>query len=404
LLQWCFFFISVQTEGGAAITFLDTPGHAAFSALRQRGANGADLVILVVAGDDGVMEQTKESIRMIKEANVPMIVAINKIDKGDSDVDRTKQMLLQEGIQLEDFNGDVQCVAISAAKGMNLPALVDAILVQAELLNLCSEFKGPIEGVVLESRVDPGRGRLCTALVQRGALRKGAILVAGTAFAKVRGMFDEHGSPLLKAGPSTPVEVIGWRELPSAGDAIYEVESEKFAKSVIDSRIQEELKEKAKSDSVVIQQKTQQHLTNYKAMLAEKRRLGRFRLKPTGPRTKQFIPDDTIRLSILVKGDVDGSVEALLDVLETYDCHSQCRLDLVHYGVGDVSENDVKLAETFSAIIYGFNVKISEEFKTKCKKLGVEFRMSNVIYRIIEGIKADISSRLPTKAEEEVWM
>ncbi|XP_021963798.1 translation initiation factor IF-2, mitochondrial [Folsomia candida] len=391
----------VEVAGGK-VTFLDTPGHAAFSALRQRGANGADLVILVVAADDGVMEQTKESIRMIKAANVPMIVAINKIDKGAADVERSKRMLLLEGIQLEDFGGDVQCVPISAAKGTNLPTLVEAILVQAELQNLQSESKGFVEGVVLEARVDPGRGKLCTALVQRGALRKSAILVAGTAWAKVRGMFDEHGHPLQKAGPSTPVEVIGWRDLPSAGDTIYEVESEQIAKSVVECRIAKDMEDKAKSDAVVIEQKHQDHLKDYKAILAEKRRLGRFRLKPTGPRQKQFQEDTTIRLPIIVKADVDGSIEALLDVLETYDCHDQCRLDLVHYGVGDLTETDIKLAETFQAHIYGFNVKISEQLKNECKKLGIEFRLSNVIYRIIESMKGDIGSRLPTKPVEEI--
>ncbi|ODM97605.1 Translation initiation factor IF-2, mitochondrial [Orchesella cincta] len=379
------------------VTFLDTPGHAAFSALRSRGAQQRN---------DGVMEQTRESLRMIKEANAPMIVAINKIDKHNADVDKTKRMLLQEAIQLEEFGGDVQCVPISATKGTNLSQLVDAILVQTDLMNLRSEGKGPIEGVVIESKVDPGRGRLCTALVERGVLRKSSILVAGTAWAKVRGMFDHTGNPLTKATPSTPVEVIGWRDLPSRP---------KMAHQIIQLRQNMEMTEKQKQDEEVIKTKMDDYNKEYKAMLAEKRKQGRYKIRRQGPRQKEIVDDDSIRHSVIIKGDADGSVEAILDVLDTYDCHSpmQDGCYSLWYGscvhlllwatrVGDISESDVKLAEAFQACIYGFNVAIPEKLKPLCKELKVDYLLTNIIYRMVEGMVKDIEKRLPQKEKEEV--
>ncbi|CAL8111432.1 unnamed protein product [Orchesella dallaii] len=384
------------------ISFLDTPGHAAFSALRSRGANVTDLVVLVVAADDGVMEQTRESLRMIREANAQMIIAINKIDKHNADVEKTKRMLLQEAIQLEEFGGDVQCVPISATKGTNLNQLVDAILVQTDLMNLRSEGKGPMEGVVIESKVDPGRGRLCTALVDRGVLRKSAILVAGTAWAKVRGMFDHTGNPLTKATPSTPVEVIGWRDLPPAGEKIYEVESEKLAHKIIEYRRSMEMTEKQKQDEEVIKTKMEEYNKEYKAMLSDKRKQGRYKIRRQGPRPKEIADDDSIRHNVIIKGDTDGSVEAILDVLDTYDCHSQCRMDVIHYGVGDIAESDVKLAEAFQACVYGFNVAIPEKLKPLCKELKVDYLLTNIIYRMVEAMVKDIEKKLPQKDVEEI--
>ncbi|GLH05257.1 Translation factor GUF1 homolog, mitochondrial [Gryllus bimaculatus] len=306
---------SVKLNSGKrneTITFLDTPGHAAFKAMRARGAEATDIVVLVVAADDGVMEQTVESIRMAKEANVPIVVAINKIDKSDADVERTKKALLSAGIQVEDFGGDVQVVEVSALKGTNLDLLVEVISLQAQLLELKADPTGLVEGVVIESSTNVHRGKLATIIVQRGTLKKGAVLVAGTAWAKVRGMFDDKGQPLLSGSPSTPVEIIGWRDLPSAGDEVLEVDNEE-----------------------------------YKAQLEKKWLMGRRKVRREGPRPKEIEEDNSPHVSIILKGDVDGSVEAILDVLETYNSNDDCQLSVIHYGVGQVTENDIELAETF---------------------------------------------------------
>ena len=289
--------------GGGTVTFLDTPGHAAFSAMRSRGAHVTDVVVLVVAADDGVMEQTAESIRMANAAQVPIIVAINKIDKPQADIERTKKMLLAQGLQLEEAGGDVQCVAVSALKSIGLAQLVETIQAQATLLDLKTDPSGPVEAAVIESRTDPHRGKLSTAIIQRGTLRRGAILVAGTAWAKVRSMFDDQGRTLQKAGPSTPVEIIGWRELPSAGDEILEVDSEKRAHEVVELRKSRKAEEKAKEDLIVIQKKAEEHLKDYKVALEERRksqrqRYGRQQTLPSKPASTNSTP----KLSIIIKG------------------------------------------------------------------------------------------------------
>ncbi|CAG7786026.1 unnamed protein product [Allacma fusca] len=389
--------------GDRLVTFIDTPGHAAFSAMRNRGAQATDIVVLVVAADDGVMDQTRESISMAKDAKVPVIVAINKIDKGDADIERTKNMLLQEGIQLEDFGGDVMSVPVSALKSTNLTALVETIVTQAELMSLQAEKKGMIEGVILESSIDQGRGRISSGLVRRGMLRKGAILVAGTAWAKVRNIFNENGQVILQAGPSTPVEIIGWRDLPSAGDSIFEVESERRAKEVVDYRKFQEMTKKQQDDAPAIEERFNEWNKEYQSKLEYKRKMGYHHIRREGPREKE-IKEDTSgipQLNLVIKGDVDGSVESLLDVIESYDCQNQCRVEVVHYGVGEVTEYDVKLAESFKAHIYGFNVSMPEKLESQCIRAGVEFRKSKIIYRLVEALKKDIESLLPSIPIEE---
>ncbi|CAG0888548.1 unnamed protein product, partial [Darwinula stevensoni] len=443
---------SVKLETGESVTFLDTPGHAAFSAMRARGATVTDIVVLIVAADDGVKEQTIESLHLAREAQgailpfslldlilyisthtedsflpVPIIVAINKIDKVGVDLkeqrkrvreekkelkeievkkrkderkakknqqksvagepervtgkpkkrikedmvtvtnvgltkkpgenkstkglrltERCKRMLLGQGLDLEEFGGDVQCIPISALEGKNLDLLIDAILTQAEISDIRCDPKGPVEGVIIESCTDPGRGKLCTAIIQRGTLYKGTILVAGEAWAKVRSMFNDQGLPILDAPPATPVEIVGWRELPSAGDEILEVPSEKKAHEVVAWRRHVHLQEKGDQDLSAIQEKMEEHLRVYKAELEERRRLRVRRLRRRGLRPKEnpSFPDDNSRLAIVIKGDVDGSVEAILDVLDTY--HSPlCHLDIIHYGIGAVSMKDIEFAEAF---------------------------------------------------------
>ncbi|KAG4079054.1 hypothetical protein HA402_001709 [Bradysia odoriphaga] len=387
---------TVRLENGEMVTFLDTPGHAAFSAMRARGANCTDIIVLVVAADDSVMQQTKEVIQLANDANVPIIVAINKIDKPQADIERTKKDLLQMGIALEGHGGDVQYIGISALHGTNLQELADAVSTQATLMDLRSEYTGLVEGVVIESKRDPYRGKLSTAIVTRGTLRKGAILVSGTAWAKVRGLFDHTGQLIESATPGTPVEILGWRELPFAGEGILEVESEKKANSVIAFRQSKSRTEKALSDLEVYRQKEEKHNVEYQAKRELRKKTGHKARIATRP--KESEPDDGIpRVNIVLKGDVHGSVEAILDVLDTYNRSDICRLGVVHYGVGDVNESDLELAKAFDAIVYAFSVKPPAD-----KPKGVVVKEFNIIYRLIDDLKEQINAKLPQIEVEEV--
>ncbi|CAK1553326.1 unnamed protein product [Leptosia nina] len=341
----------VQLSSGDKVTFLDTPGHAAFSAMRSRGAQATDIVVLVVAADDGVMEQTVQSIRMARAANVPILVAINKVDKPGVNIERTMKSLAQHGVVCEALGGDVQAIAVSALKKLHLDTLVEALTLQAQLMDLRADPGDYVEGVVIESQVDPRTGKQATVLVQRGTLRRGCVIVAGTGWgeSKVRMLKTAEGGSVEEAGPSAPVSVLGWRELPAAGDLVLEVPSEKRANEVMRWRHSQRMKEKQAEDLEVITAKEAEHKAVYKQQLQQKRAIGRFRVKPKGPRDKMIQHDDHPTLSVIVKGDVDGSVEAILDILETYDEHQTVRLDLVHFGVGQVTHNDLEIAQAFNA-------------------------------------------------------
>jgi len=280
--------------------------------------------------------------------------------------------------------------------------LIDSINTQAALLDLKSDPTGLVEATVVEARTDLHRGKLSTVIIQRGTLRKGSFLVAGTVWAKVRGMFNDQGKLIAEAGPSTPVEIIGWKDLPSAGDEILEVESERRAQEVIEYRKSLKLKEKSQEDFTAIQEKVEQHLKDYKVQLEEKRRMGRSRFKRPIPRVKAEVDEDpTPKLPFLLKGDVDGSVEAILDVLDSYDS-AQCALDLVHYGVGPVTENDVKLAAPFNAVVYAFNTKIKAAVRQLAESSNVRIKEHNIIYRLIDDMKEEINKQLPKTEGEEV--
>ncbi|XP_067629595.1 translation initiation factor IF-2, mitochondrial [Eurosta solidaginis] len=388
---------TVKLDNGEQVTFLDTPGHAAFSAMRARGAHVTDIIVLVVAAEDGVMAQTREVIQLALKENVPIIVAINKIDKPEADIKKTKRDLMQMGLLLEEQGGDVQTVPISALKGTNLDLLTEAISTQATLMGLKAEPTGLVEGMVVESKTDPRRGKLSTAIVTRGTLRKGAVLVSGLAHAKVRGLFDHNGKPMTEAAPGTPVEILGWRELPLAGDIVLEVESEKNAHQVLRWREHEAKFQKAEEAIDEIRQKEEEHFAKYRAERDARRLAGRFRMR-YGPRAKETTePDATPRVSVIVKGDVHGSVEALLDVFDSYTSHDRCRLDVVHYGVGHVTEGDIELAKTFNAIIYAFSVP-----KPMNAPKDVPIRCYDVIYRLIDDLKNEINSKLPRVEVEEV--
>ncbi|GFS35256.1 translation initiation factor IF-2, mitochondrial [Nephila pilipes] len=384
------------------ITFLDTPGHAAFKTMRARGAQATDLVVLVVAADDSIMEQTVESVRFAKEANVPIIVAINKIDKPTVNVDKVKQDLLNVGIQVEDLGGEVQAIPISALKKMNLNVLTEAILTQAEIMGIGGDPKGPVEGVVLEASLDTLKGKVSTALIQRGTLKKGCILVAGTAWAKVRAMYDEYGKELTEVIPGMPVQVIGWKSFPISGEIILQADSEKHAREVTEYREQQKMEEKMVSDLAVIEKKAQLHNEKYQSERQARLMRGRYRKERNYFREKESIDDTRPCLSFVLKGDVHGSVEAILDVVDTYDSHDACRLDVIHSGVGNITENDILLAETFDGIIYTFNIKVMPEMKKLADEKGILIKPFNVIYHLIADMKAEISNRLPLVEEEDV--
>lgn len=368
--------------------------------MRARGAFVTDIIVLVVAADDGVMEQTKEVAQLAKNENVPIIVAINKIDKPDADVERTKRGLAQLGINLEGYGGDTQFVCISAKEGTNLQELAETVSTQATMMGLMSDFTGLVEGVVVESSTDSRRGKLSTAIVTRGTLRRGAIIVCGLAWARVRALFDHAGQPVESAVPGTPVEILGWRELPTSGDEIIEVESEKVAHSVMHWRQTQAQKEKAEGELDSIKLKQMDHDEKYIAERNARRKQGKYKVRRVGPREKEYVEDNSVpRVNVIIKGDVHGSVEAILDVLETYHENEKVRLDIVHYGVGDVNEGDLELAKAFNAIIYAFSVK--SPAKVSLPK-NVKINEVNIIYRLVDNLKEEINAKIPPLDVEEI--
>ncbi|KAM6462359.1 translation initiation factor IF-2, mitochondrial [Liasis olivaceus] len=401
----------VQLPSGEQVTFLDTPGHAAFSAMRARGTHITDIVVLVIAADDGVMEQTVESIQHAKNAKVPIIVAINKCDKPEADPERVKKQLLAYNIVCEEYGGDVQTVPISALKSNNLMNLKEAIVTLAEVMELKADSTGLVEGIVIESRTDKGKGPVTTAIIQRGSLRKGCILVAGETWAKVRLMLDENGKIMEVASPGMPTEIVGWKEVPAAGEEILEVESEQRAREVVEWRIYVKQQEKIKKDQEIIEEKQRAHQEAYRKTregfmnMNWRERASILRKSQKDPMTRQpekDIKSDKNMLPLIIKGDVDGSVEAILNILKTYDANEECQLDVIHCGIGDISENDINLAESFKGIIYGFNVKAHNSMQQMAAKKKVKVKIHNIIYRLVEDLQEELSSTLPCGIEEHV--
>ncbi|KAM3865324.1 translation initiation factor IF-2, mitochondrial [Diretmus argenteus] len=401
----------VQLPTGEKITFLDTPGHAAFSSMRARGASATDIVILVVAADDGVMNQTVESIQHARKAQVPIIVAVNKCDKPQADPERVLQELLAHDVVCEQFGGDIQAIHISALKGDNLLALAEATVALAEVLELKADRTGLVEGTVIESRTDKGKGPVTTAIVQRGTLKKGCVLVAGKTWAKVRFLFDENNRVVAEAGPSAAVEVVGWKELPSAGEQILEVESEQRAREVVDWRCYAEEQEKLKEEQQVVEAKQKHHQESYKKEREElahlnwrQRKAALYRANKTkaAQRPNERAERPELALPLIIKGDVDGSVEAILNILDSYDAHEQCRMEVVHFGIGDISENDIAMAETFSGSIYGFNVSANKSIQDVASRKEVPLKLHRIIYKLIDELKDELSSKLPPLLTENV--
>nr|XP_034177879.1 translation initiation factor IF-2, mitochondrial [Osmia lignaria]XP_034177880.1 translation initiation factor IF-2, mitochondrial [Osmia lignaria]XP_034177881.1 translation initiation factor IF-2, mitochondrial [Osmia lignaria] len=403
---------NVTLKSGEQVTFLDTPGHAAFSSMRYRGAHVTDIVVLVVAADDGVKDQTLQSIEMAKDANVPIIVAINKIDKPNANIKNTQNELAKQGIIVEELGGDVQCIKISALKGINLEELTEAIVLQAEIMNLRGDPTGLVEGVIIECTNDVGRGKLVTALIQRGTLKKGCLLVSGLAWAKVRAMFNDSGRPTLEAKPSEAVQIIGWRALPDVGDEILEVENDRVLHNILKHREHQQNQALAMEHKIMAEKKEEKHLKEYKQFLKVKwlfgkdksalKQLQQKRQEKNKEKEKGKEEDDLPTINVIIKGDVSGSVEALLDILDTYQSDKICRLNIVHYGVGPIIETDVQLAETFNAIIYGFNVNIHKKLENEIKQKGISLRFYNVVYKLFDDLKEEINNILPEVEVEEV--
>jgi translation initiation factor IF-2 len=361
----------VVTPAGQKITFIDTPGHEAFTAMRQRGAQVTDIVVLVVAADDGVKPQTVEAINHAKAAQVPMIVAINKIDKQGADPQRVRTELLSHEIVVESLGGDTLEIEVSALKKIGLDKLLEAIALQAEVLELTANPDRPAEGVIVEAKLERGRGPVGTALVQRGTLRLGDLIVAGSAYGRVRALINDLGEQVKEAGPSVPVEVLGFDSAPEAGDQFAVVESEARAREITDYR----LRERRKRLAVAGQRGSLEQMMT--------------QLKAAG--TKEF--------TLLVKGDVQGSVEAIVAALDKLGT-DEVRARIIHAGVGGITESDVGLASTSGAVILGFNVRANAQAREAAEHDGVEIRYYAVIYDLVDEVKQAMSGLLaPTRRE-----
>ncbi|HHY81070.1 MAG TPA: translation initiation factor IF-2 [Clostridiales bacterium] len=355
------------------ITFLDTPGHEAFTSMRARGAQVTDIAILVVAADDGVMPQTVEAINHAKAANVPIIVAINKIDKPTANPDRVKQELTEYGLVVEEWGGDTIAVPVSALKKEGINELLEMILLVAEMQDLKANPNRLAKGTIIEAQLDKGRGPVATILVQNGTLKVGDSVVAGTTYGRVRAMMDDKGRRLKQAGPSMPVEVLGLNEVPDAGDIMYAVEDDKLAKQV-----SEERKDKAKAQQVKVTSRTSlDELFN------------------------QLKEGEVKDLNIIIKADVQGSVEAVKQALEKLS-NEQVRVRSIHGGVGAITESDVMLASASNAIIIGFNVRPSSNAMDLAEREGIDIRTYRIIYNAIEDIEAAMKGMLDPEYKEVI--
>ncbi len=364
----------IVASNGLPITFIDTPGHAAFTAMRARGAKVTDIVVLVVAADDGVMPQTAEAIAHARAANVPIIVAINKIDKPDAKPERVRGELLQHEVQVESLGGDTLEVEVSATKKINLDKLIDLIALQAELLDLKANPDRPAEGTVIEARLDKGRGPVATVLVQRGTLRVGDLIVGGSQWGKVRALLDDKGETRQEAGPSMPVEVLGFSGSPEAGDRVAVVENEARAREIAAYRDRQKREQAAARGNLA--------RGSLADMMSQLKTAGR----------KEF--------QLVIKGDVQGSVEAIVATLEKLNT-DEVAARVIHAGVGGITESDVTLAEASGAALIGFNVRAHKEGRQLAEQAGLEIRYYNIIYNLVDDVKAAMSGLLaPTLREE----
>ena len=362
----------VHTDNGD-ITFLDTPGHEAFTAMRARGTKATDIVVIVVAAEDGVMPQTEEAITHAKAANVPIIIAVNKIDKENADPERVKQELSKKEVIPEDWGGDTIFVHVSALTGEGVDALLDSILLQAEILELKAIAKGAASGVVIESRLDKGRGPIATILVQSGTLNKGDIIVSGQEFGRVRGLINDKGKNIASAGPSTPLEVLGLSGTPNAGDEMIVVPDEKKAREVT-------LFRQGKFRESKIAEQQAMKLENVMSQMEE---------------------GDISSLNILIKADVQGSVEALADAVLRLS-NEEVKVSVINSGVGGITESDINLAMASKGIVIGFNVRADATARKLADSEGIDLRYYSIIYDVIDDVKAALSGLLTPDVREEI--
>ncbi|MCT8750338.1 translation initiation factor IF-2 [Glaesserella parasuis] len=363
----------VETDDGKMITFLDTPGHAAFTSMRARGAKATDIVVLVVAADDGVMPQTIEAIQHAKAAGAPIVVAVNKIDKPEANLERVEQELLQHEVISEKFGGDVQFVPVSAKKGMGIDDLLEAILLQSEVLELSAVKEGMASGVVIESYLDKGRGPVATILVQSGTLNKGDIVLCGFEYGRVRAMRDENGKDIESAGPSIPVEVLGLSGVPAAGDEATVVRDEKKAREVA-------LYRQGKFRDVKLARQQKAKLENMFSNMAE---------------------GDVAELNVIVKADVQGSVEAIVQSLHELST-AEVKVKVVGSGVGGITETDATLAAASNAIVLGFNVRADASARRIIESENIDLRYYSIIYELLNEIKAAMSGMLQPEFKQEI--
>lgn len=363
----------VEMDDGKMITFLDTPGHAAFTSMRARGAKATDIVVLVVAADDGVMPQTIEAIQHAKAAGAPLVVAVNKIDKPEANPDRVEQELLQHEVISEKFGGDVQFVPVSAKKGTGVDDLLDAILLQSEVLELTAVKDGMASGVVIESYLDKGRGPVATILVQSGTLRKGDIVLCGFEYGRVRAMRDENGKEIDEAGPSIPVEVLGLSGVPAAGDEATVVRDEKKAREVA-------LHRQGKFREVKLARQQKAKLENMFSNMTE---------------------GDVAELNVIVKADVQGSVEAIIQSLQDLST-DEVKVKVVGSGVGGISETDATLAAASNAIMVGFNVRADASARRIIEAENIDLRYYSIIYELLNDVKAAMSGMLQPEFKQEI--
>lgn len=392
---------SVPMPGGKTITFLDTPGHAAFLSMRQRGAHVTDIVILVVAADDSVKPQTIEAINHAKAAKVPMIVAINKIDKGDTNIERVKQDLGRHGVELEDFGGDTQVVLVSGKTGQGMDELEEAAVTLSEILDMRAEKDGPAEGWVLEASIK-SMGKVATVLVRRGTMRIGDFIVAGKTWARIRCLRNEAGIEIEEAPPGTPVEIDGWREQPLAGDEVLQAPDEAKAKSVVEYRLENEERDRMAEDMEAVNQSRKAEFEKRERDKLEA--IAKKEAAEAGETDVTKKGDDASgpkQVYFIIKGDVSGSVEAVVDSLSILG-NKEVQLNIIRSGVGQLSEFDVEHASAAKGYLINFNTTVEPNIAQLAEKAKVPIIDQNIIYRLVDEVKAELSKHLPPLVTQRV--